>query len=288
MKKLLSILAAVTLLVSLAACGNNAGTPSSTEDSPNDVQTIGNDYITINGICVDDSYQDDDGSPLKLVYLFYTLNAGSENLQIDSNYTQLTIDGTNTYESEYYPDDASACFLAQNYYYSSYIEDLYTGTSIQVAATFKIPEADLEAGKTITLEDSQIPDTTGIELSTDDIQHFSSGEEIAQAMDPEGYAAEMELRTDADEATATQVKGMLNGYYWQFYVNNVYYELEFSAENNFELRTGIGTTSSGTYSVKKGYIFCTYPDTGYTVEIPYTITDGEIDLDVTSGFDVQG
>ena len=81
---------------------------------------------------------------------------------------------------------------------------------------------------------------------------------------------------------------MLNGYYWQFYVNNVYYELEFSAENNFELRTGIGTTSSGTYSVKKGYIFCTYPDTGYTVEIPYTITDGEIDLDVTSGFDVQG
>ena len=67
MKKLLSILAAVTLLVSLAACGNNAGTPSSTEDSPNDVQTIGNDYITINGICVDDSYQDDDGSPHKLV-----------------------------------------------------------------------------------------------------------------------------------------------------------------------------------------------------------------------------
>lgn len=48
MKKLLSILAAVTLLVSLAACGNNAGTPSSTEDSPNDVQTIGNDYITAN------------------------------------------------------------------------------------------------------------------------------------------------------------------------------------------------------------------------------------------------
>ena len=285
MKKLATLLAEAALMLSLAACGNGAGTPSSAEPEANEPETVGNEYITINGICVDDSYQDDEGSPLKLVYVFYTLSATGENLQIDSNYMDLTAESGNAYESAYYPDDASACDFTPNYYYSSYIEDVYTGTSIQVASTFKIPEADLEAGQTITLSDSQIPAEEPLEVSTDIIQHFSSGEEIAQAMDPDGYAAEMDLRTDADEATTAQVKSLINGYYWQFYVNNMYYELEFWADNNFEVRTSIAT-SDGTYTVKKGYIFCTYPDTGYTVEIPYTLTDGEISLDTTGAFDV--
>ena len=287
MKKLATLLAAAALMLSLAACGNNAGTPSSPEPDANEPETVGNEYITIDGICVDDSYQDDEGSPLKLVYVFYTLNATGENLQIDSNYMDLTAESGNAYESEYYPDDASACDFTPNYYYSSYIEDVYTGTSIKVAATFKVPEADLEAGKTITLSDSQIPAEEPLEVSTDIIQHFAGGDEIAQAMDPEGYAAEMDLRTDADEETAAQVKSLINGYYWQFYVNNMYYEVEFWADNNFQVRTSIAT-SNGTYTVKKGYIFCTYPDTGYTVEVPYTLTDGNIELDLTDAFDVKG
>ena len=59
--------------------------------------------------------QDDEGSPLKLAYVFYTPNAAGENLQIDSNYMGLTAESGNAYGSEHYPDDASAClsFLVQ-------------------------------------------------------------------------------------------------------------------------------------------------------------------------------
>lgn len=36
---------------------------------------MSNDTIKINALCVDDSYTSDDGSPLKMVYLLYTLTA---------------------------------------------------------------------------------------------------------------------------------------------------------------------------------------------------------------------
>ncbi len=84
------------------------------------------------------------------------------------------------------------------------------------------------------------------------------------------------------------MKELINGYYWQFYVNSTAYELEFWAENNFEVRTSLGTSNSGTYSVRNGYLFCTYPDTGYTIEIPYEFADGDISLDLTDAFDVRG
>ena len=32
---------------------------------------------------------------------------------------------------------------------------------------------------------------------------------------------------------------------------------------------------------------CTYPDTGYTVEIPYELVDGDVQLDVADAFDVN-
>ena len=128
-------------------------------------------------------------------------------------------------------------------------------------------------------------------VSTDDIQHFASAEELAETMDPEGYAAVQELREDADPDTVALVKSQLNGYYYTFYVNNVSYELEFWADNNFEVRASIGGAQSepqqGTYSVKKGYIFCTYPSINYTVEIPYTIADGVVDIDAVAGFDIH-
>ena len=63
--------------------------------------------------------------------------------------------------------------------------------------------------------------------------------------------------------------------------------MEFWAKDNFEVRTSLGTSSTGTYSVRNGYIFCTYPDTGYTVEVPYEIVGGEIDLDIIGAFDVR-
>ncbi len=39
--------------------------------------------------------------------------------------------------------------------------------------------------------------------------------------------------------------------------------------------------------MRNGYIFCTYPDTGFTVEVPYEITDEGFDLDIIAAFDVN-
>lgn len=158
---------------------------------------------------------------------------------------------------------------------------------MNVIATFKIPEGDLEGGKTITFADSQIPGIEGLSMTTDEIMHFGAPEEIAAVMDPEGFERAMYAREDADSDTVRQVKNLINGYCWSFYVNNISYEIEFWADNNFVVRTSFGTESYGTYTVQNGYVFCTYPDTGYTVEIPYTLTDSGIDLDVIEGFDVN-
>lgn len=300
MKRIISFMLAALLALSLTACGGgessgNAGTPApiptatpepTPTEPPEPEKVTETELVTINAICVDDSYQDSDGSPLKMVYLLYTLTAKDTNLQIDSKYTKMTINDSNTYEADHFADKAAAAKFMPNYYYSSYIEDVYVGTSLQVAATFKIPEGDLAAGRTITLSDTQIPDAEALLLSTDDIQHFSSGEELAAAMDPEGYAQILASREEADAETTSFVKSCLNGYYWSFYVNSISYEIEFWADNNFEVRTALGA-NSGTYSVRNGYIFCTYPDTGYVVEIPYEIVDGDVDLDVIAGFDVR-
>ena len=281
-RKLVALLLCAGLSLSLCACGGGSA-PEASE--PPEEESLSSGVVTIDGICVDDSYVEEEGSPLKMVYLLYTVTPADSNLEVDSKYTKLTINGSNTYESEHY--GPAQCKYMPSYYYSSYIEDVYVGTALKVAATFKIPEGDLAAGRTITLSDSQLPDMEGLSLSTDLVRRFADQEEMAQAMDPEGYAAEMDRRAEADADTAEEVKSLVNGYYWSFYINSITYELEFWAEDNFEVRTSLGTSGTGTYSVRNGYIFCTYPDTGYTVEVPYEIVDGEIDLDTIAAFDVR-
>lgn len=276
---------ALALVLNLAACGG--GTAQSTPE-PEETRVAGNEYVTIDGICVDDSYRDDEDSPIRMVYLFYTVTAGEENLKVDSIYTDLTINDANTYQSEHYADSAAAARYAKSYYYSSYIEDVYVGESVKVMATFYIPEGDLAPGRTITLSDDQMPGCESFLLSTDDVRHFESGEAMARAMDPEGYDQALLAYEEADPETADLVKSLINGYYWSCYVNMTAYELEFWAEDNFEVRSSLGTSATGTYTVRNGYIFCTYPDTGYTVEVPYELVDGEIDLDMIAAFDVKG
>lgn len=241
--------------------------------------------ITVNGFFVDDSYEDKDGKPLKLVYMFYTMNADGTNLKIDSKYTKLYIDG-NMYESDHFSDVAAACKYTRNYYYGSYIRDVYVGESMNVAATFYIPEGDLEFGKTVTLEDTQIPGVETLSFSTDEFQRFATPEDIAMAIDPEGYELTMYLWDEADSELTKEVRSHLNGYVWNFYVNNTAYELEFWANDNFSVTTAFGK-QTGTYSVRNGYVFCTYPNTGYTVRIPYTLEDGEFKLEALKGFDVM-
>lgn len=293
MKKVIALLIALAMVFALCACGNNPTTnqaddsdftTANTPAAPTNVSETR--YMKIHGICVDDSYVDDDSPVLKMVYLFYTLTANESNLEIDSKYTDMIINGINTYKSDNFSSSAAACKYTSSYYYSSYIENVYLGSSIKVIATFKIPEGDLAPGKTITFSDYQIPGIDAILMSTDDIQHFSSAEKIAEAMDPAGYATEMKARETAPSSTTTAVQNAINGYYWSFYVNSTAYEVEFWAPNNFEVRTAFGS-NQGTYSVKNGYIFCTYPSNGYTVEIPYTLSNGQIDLDIVDAFDVH-
>lgn len=242
--------------------------------------------MTIVGICVDDSFVPDDGSSLKLVYLFYTLTAQDSNLSIDSKYTTMYI-GDNAYESDHFADVAAACKFTPNYYYGSYIRDVYVGETKNVVATFYIPAAELEGSKEVRFEDHQIPGIESVVTNTDSFFHYGSAEDIAYNMDSEGYEQIMYLREPADEATAQLVRSQLNNYYWSFYVNNLSYRLEFWAPNNFSVTTSFGT-QSGTYTVRNGFIFCTYPSNGYTVEIPYTLVDGNLELDTIAGFDVMG
>ena len=58
--------------------------------------------------------------------------------------------------------------------------------------------------------------------------------------------------------------------------------------NSFEVRTSVGITNQGTYSVRNGYIFCTYASNGNTIRIPYEIVNGDVEMDVTEAFDVMG
>gem|GEM_PF-1161264 len=265
---------------------HNAEQPEPQEAVPTVNKTT--EHMDIIGFCVDNSYRDKDGSPLKLVYLFYNFIATDQNLKIDSKYTKLTIDGKNTYQSDHFASTASAMEYMPNFYYSSYIKDVYLGTSVKVAATFYIPEGDLTAGKAITVSDSQIPGCESIFFYTDDVRFFDSGEEIAEAFDPDGHKEILSLYEEADAETTRKVKSLINGYYWWCYVNNTKYEVEFSADHNFEVRTSLGTRNTGTYSVRKGFIFCTYTNTGYTIRIPYELKNGDVEMTVSKAFDVLG
>lgn len=274
-KSVIALLAALMCIV-LSACGG-----SGSGDGGGDVSS---DYVTIDSVCIDDSYVNEDDENLKLVYLFYTVSTEDQNLEVSSAATTLTVDDTNSYESERV---IGACDYASSYYFSDYIEEVNVGENLKVVETFKIPAGDLEAGKTITLSNSHIPDIDKVQVSTDDIAHYDSAEAVAQAVDPDGYEAAVTARETADAETTEEVKSLINGFYWTFLVNNTTYEIEFYEPDEFEVRTSIGSANSGNYVVQNRFISCTYSGNDYTVEIPYEIVDGEIEIEAADAFDVN-
>lgn len=273
MKKLLCVVMAAVLIFSLCACGESAP-----------AETLSTDYMDITGIYVDNSYDDGENGKLGLLYIFYTVHTDAENLKVDSKSAKITVGDVNTYESNPIP---GACKYAKNYYYSSYLEDVYAGDELKVVETFKVAKGDLEPGKSITFDKYQVPDTEKLIFSTDDIVLCENAEEIAKNVDPEGYQMEVTAREEADDATKKKVKNAINGYYFSFYVNPTSYKLEFISPNKFEL-TALGNTNSGTYTVRNNYIFLKYHSNGYTVELPYSFNStGEIELDVVAAFDAR-
>ncbi len=238
------------------------------------------DYVSIDAICVDDSYRDNDNSPVRMVYLFYTVTAQETNLKIDSK-MDLKI-GANEYSSARSFD---AKKFIKNYYNSIYLENVYVGTSLKVLSSFSIPEGDLTPGKAITLSKTEIPDVGNLSLSTNDIQHFNGIEEIAAAIDPDGYKEMVYLREEADTELSQKVKSAINGYEFSGWVSNLDYTIKFRSGNKFSLTISPMGGGEGTYSVRNGYIFCTYDSTGVTLEIPYEFKDnGKIDLDIAFAF----
>lgn len=282
--RLIALGAVLVASMGLFACSgggpSDAGQPSE-GDAPATVTET--DVVSIDGLYVDDSYVDEESDKLKRVYVFYTLSPGEENLDADSTYMDLTINDGNTYTSEFYP---GACDLMASYYYSAYLGDVYMGDQLKVAAVFEIPEADLASDRTIAFEDDQIPTIDSIRMSTSDIVHCASAEEIAQKADPEGYEQSVCLRQEADPETAERVRNSINGFYWSFFVNNMSYRTEFFAPNGFETTvSGVGTT--GTYTVANGFVVLTNDSNDYVVEVPYSWDGDQIDLDLPTGYSVS-
>lgn len=288
MKRFAFILALVVAISCLCACSVQEGSSSSStptkdiETTP--VKTMKTENAQIDGCFVDSSYADSDGKPLKMVYLFITFFESDKNYDVDAKYTDMKI-GANTYSSDFYKN---ACDFMPNYYYSSYIEEIYVGSTCKVALTFKVPEGDLTSGKEITLFDFDMP-LSGLCFSTDDIKWCANVEEIGKLADPSGYNEIAAKKEMADTATTNKVRNAVNGYYWEFYVTlgtSIYtYELEFFAPNEFEVRTPIGN-NSGTYEVREGYIFLYYKTSTDPLEIPYEFNGGEIYLSCADAFSV--
>lgn len=301
MKKLTALLLVLSIALSMAACGSstvsseNGDAQSATIAAPAETAAPATepasefvsetDYVTIDGVYVDESCTDSDNSSLKLVYVFYTAFTNAENIKISSKLSKLTVNDANTYSSEKY---SGVCTYMTSYYYSDYLEEIYIGESLKVVSTFKVPAAELAAGRVMAIAPYGIPDGDKIRIATDDITFCGSAEQIAQLADPEGYENAMYLYEDADDATATKISNAVNGYYWSFYVNATSYEIEFYAPNRFEVRVkALGVTNGGTYTVKNGFISCTYDSNGAVVNIPYTWENNDVSLDCTTAFDVH-
>lgn len=283
MKRFALIFALVVAISCLCACSVQEGVPNDNNHTKS-VKTMETDNARIDGCFVDSSYADSDGKPLKMVYLFITFFESDKNFDVDAKYTEMKI-GANTYSSDFYKN---ACDFMPNYYYSSFIEEIYVGSTCKVALTFKVPEGDLKGNKEITLSDFDMP-LSGLCFSTDDIKWCANVEEIGKLADPSGYKEIASQKEMADTATTNKVRDAVNGYYFEFYVTlgtsvNPY-ELEFFAPNKFEVRTPLGN-NSGTYEVRKGYIFLYYKTSNDPLEIPYEFKNGEIYLSCSEAFGI--
>lgn len=240
-----------------------------------------NDQMTINKICVDNSYKSDESDVLKAVYVHYTINSKS-NIDI-SWYTLQMLIGENSYDAEQSaPTSNLAAKVPNLIFVQSTNTSVYAGETRDVLASFLVPEADLEEGKLITFKGNNGLDAEGIQVKTDDITRIASPDVLAQTVDPDGYAEHMAKYDPADEATADAVSGKLNGYSFWFIFKGLSGTYEFSAPNNYTI-TSLGVTASGTYKVLRSYIELTVDSTGYKSYAPYTLDEnGGLDVDFAS------
>lgn len=275
MKKIFIFILAITFCLSLCSCDSAPKEPEVIKET---------DGLVLENLVVDDSYRDSDNSPRRAVYAFFTINANLKNIEFDSKYMDIIINETNTYTSEVLP--GALCAFAPNYLYTGYIETAYIGESKNLVATFLIPEGDLVAGRQIKFNDSQIEGISNLCMFTDDIIHVNGDAEACKVADPEGYAETAKKYEEASPEMTEKVRTLINGRYWEGYVNPTWYRVEFASPNNFSVTTSLGT-NSGTYSVRNGYIFCTYKSNGNTIKIPYEIKEQGVTMDLAETFRIS-
>ncbi len=233
----------------------------------------------LNAIYIDESFDENGQS---LLYLFYTLAPKTKNLTASQLLVNLNANNANVYkpvtEKAYIP-----YFTA--YYYSSYNEDVFVGSSLDVCQTYKVASGDLSEGKVIRLESDSV-DVDGIEFTVNEMIRKSNIEEIAKELDPDVYerkhAQYDAMMADVDSAVDKAVKNGINGYYWYFYAYPASYTLEFDSPNSFTIKS-MGLTNSGTYTVHAGCIVLYYPSNGEEIVIPFTCNE-----DGSPAFDSNG
>ena len=228
--------------------------------------------MTMDGLYLDDSYVDEKSDVLKAVHVVYTV--GSDN-NFDVNYHTLKLKiGENSYEGEHIDQFDSLDDKIPNVIHTDVLNDttIYAGESRQVLVTYLVPEADLEAGKEITFSDSEGLGSSNIKMSTNDIIRISSVNELAQAIDPNGYASYQAKYNPATADTAEVVSNQLNGYYFATVYNGMSIRYEFAAPNAYTA-TVSGQSTTGTYEVLNGFIKLTVDSTGYESYAPYTLDE---------------
>lgn len=282
-KKIFLFLFCGILLLTLVGCRKTEG------ENTKNVSVFENDYIKINGIYVDESYEDEN---LELVYLFYTLNSNDKNLDISSSTLKITINDKNEYspvlEKDFIPKYT-------DFYYSNIIKKIYVGNEYKMCSTYKIPKGDLVDSKPISLNNSYnklyLDDLDKIKFTTNDIKVKSNFEEIAKDLDNSVYETryneEQDKLASVDSSTESKVKKDINGYYIEGYVNVgttlSKYKIEFESPNKFIVSNSYGLSNNGTYIVKKGALILNY-STGKSNVLYYSYDNGDISVNLNEAF----
>ena len=269
-KKLFLVLMCCLLLIGITGCGK--------ENGKEEKVSLENDHIKIDGIYVDESFEDND---LSLVYLFYTVKAVDENIDISSSSMKIKFNDKNEYTST-----VSSDYIPKytNYYYSDIIKKIYVGKTYQMCTTFKVTKGDLVDGKSIKLESSKIADVEKLEITTADVKTMENLAKISEDLDKDVYEtkynAEQDKLADVDSSVVSKVRNDLNGYYFEGYVNVgtslQKCKVEFEAPNKFNVSLSV-LSNSGTYDVKKGVITLDYGD-GPKIFLEYNYDDGDISI----------
>lgn len=270
MKKIL-IITLFTFLFTITGCTEKT---VSGENTQNENLVLESNYITIDGIYVDESYEDED---MGLVYLFYTINANDSNIELSSTSMSMRINDKNDYTSN---TNYDLIPKYTNYYYSSFIKDIYVDQTYKVCSTIEVAKGDLEGSKTITLSNSNISDIDKIKFTTDDIKHMDNIADISKDLDSEvfevKYTKEQNALADVDEDREKYIHNNINGYYYTINVNIgtqiSQIELEFSEPNNFTLTSNFGLSNYGTYEVKNSIIILNY-HTGLSKNVSYELDE---------------